>query len=174
MTRPTFRQAVPQDAARCFEIERAAYEGNEAATEEKISKRIAVYPEGFLVMEIDGQIVGFINSGCARHVVMSDESFKDLVGHESDAPNVVIMSVVVDPAHQGRGYSTLLMREFVSRMRRAEKATIQLMCKGRHVDLYAKQGYRYVKLSDSTHGGMTWHEMIMELPKRDGVSPSSN
>ena len=166
MARLTFRQAVPQDAVRCFEIERTAYEGDEAATEEKISKRIAVYPEGFLVMEIDGQIVGFINSGCAQHVVMSDEAFKDLVGHESNAPNVVIMSVVVAPAHQGRGYSTLLMREFVARMRRAGKTTIHLMCKSRHVDLYRKQGYRYVKLSDSTHGGMTWHEMIMELSSR--------
>jgi ribosomal protein S18 acetylase RimI-like enzyme len=165
MTQPTFRQAVPQDAARCYEIERTAYEGDEAATEEKIRKRIAVYPEGFLVMEVDGEIVAFINSGCARQVVMSDESFKELVGHEPDAPNVVIMSVVVAPAHQGRGYSTLLMREFVARMRRAGKAAIHLMCKSRHVDLYAKQGYRYVKLSDSTHGGMTWHEMIMELPK---------
>jgi len=165
MTRSTFRQAAPPDSARCFEIERAGYEGDEAATVEKISKRIAVYPEGFLLMEVDGQIVGFINSGCARHVVMSDESFKELVGHEPDAPNVVIMSVVVDPAHQGRGYSTLLMREFVGRMRRAGKAAIHLMCKSRHVDLYAKQGYRYVKLSDSTHGGMTWHEMIMELSR---------
>lgn len=165
MTRLTFRQAVLEDAARCFGIERTAYEGDEAATEEKIRKRIAVYPEGFLVLEVDGRIVGFINSGCARHVVMADESFKDLVGHEPDAPNVVIMSVVVDPAHQGRGYSTLLMREFVARMRQAGKASIHLMCKGRHVDLYAKQGYRYVKLSSSTHGGMTWHEMMMELSK---------
>src|SRR5262245_6781633 len=101
MTPPTFRQALRQDAPRCFEIERAAYEGDEAATEEKISRRIAVYPEGFLVLEVDGRIVGFINSGCARRVVMSDESFKELVGHEPDAPNVVIMSVVVDPAYQG-------------------------------------------------------------------------
>jgi len=165
MTRPTFRQAVPQDTARCFEIERTAYEGDEAATETKIAKRIAVYPAGFIVMEVDGQIVGFINSGCARHVVMSDESFKELVGHDPDAPNVVIMSVAVDPAYQGRGYSTLLMREFVARMRRAGKAAIHLMCKSRHVDLYTKQGYRYVKLSDSTHGGMTWHEMVMELSR---------
>ena len=163
MTQPTFRQAVPRDTARCFEIERTAYEGDEAATAEKIAKRIAVYPEGFLVMEVDGQIVGFINSGCARQVVMSDESFKDLVGHEPDAPNVVIMSVVIAPAYQGRGYSTLLMREVVARMRRAGKSAIHLMCKSRHVDLYTKHGYRYVKLSNSTHGGMTWHEMMMEL-----------
>ena len=166
MTRPTFRQAVPEDLARCFEIESAAYEGDEAATEEKIAKRIAAYPEGFLIMEVDGRVVGFINSGCAWNVVMSDESFKELVGHDSAAPNVVIMSVVIDPAYQGRGYSTLLMREFVAGMQRAGKATIHLMCKSRHVDLYAKQGYRYVKLSESTHGGMTWHEMVMELPQR--------
>ena len=55
------------------------------------------------------------------------------------------------------------MREFVARMQAAGKTTISLMCKSRHVDLYAKQGYRYVKLSDSTHGGMIWHEMIMSL-----------
>ena len=166
MRRLTFRQAAPRDTARCFEIERAAYEGDEAATEEKIAKRIAAYPDGFLVLELDGLIVGFINSGCARHVAMSDESFKDLVGHDPDAATVVIMSVAVDPAYQGRGYSTLLMREFVARMRRAGKAAIHLMCKSRHVGLYAKQGYRYVRLSDSTHGGMTWHEMIMELSTR--------
>ena len=166
MTRPMFRQAVPTDLARCFEIESAAYEGDEAATEAKIAKRIAAYPEGFLVMEVGDRIVGFINSGCAWNVVMSDESFKELVGHDSAAPNVVIMSVVVDPAYQGRGYSTSLMREFVARMRRAGKAAIHLMCKSRHVDLYTKQGYRYVKLSESTHGGMTWHEMVMELRTR--------
>lgn len=73
------------------------------------------------------------------------------------------MRATKPPAHQGRGYSTLLMREFVARMRRAGNAAIHLMCKSRHVDLYAKQGYRYVKRSDSTHGGMTWHEMLMEL-----------
>ena len=54
-------------------------------------------------MELDGKVVGFINSGCAHEVVMSDEAFKELVGHDPDAPNVVIMSVVLDPAYQGKG-----------------------------------------------------------------------
>ena len=157
------RNATGADADRCFEIETAAYEGDEAATFERIAKRIEVYPQGFLILEMDGQIAGFINSGCAREVEMSDDAFKQLVGHDPDAPNVVIMSVVVAPAYQGKGLSTALMSEFVTRMRAMGKTTIHLMCKKRHVPLYQKFEYRYLHPSASDHGGMSWHEMSMAL-----------
>lgn len=159
----TLRNAIPADAARCFDIEITAYEGDEAATPEKIATRIAQYPQGFLILEAEGEVVGFINCGCAHEVVMSDEAFKELVGHSAEAPNVVIMSVVVDPLHQGKGYSTLLMNEFVQRMRAMGKHTIHLMCKQRHVPLYEHMGYDYVRPSPSDHGGMAWHEMVMAL-----------
>ena len=158
-----FRNATLSNAARCFEIETSAYEGNEAATLEKISNRIAEYPQGFLILEIDHKVIGFINSGCAYEVAMSDEDFKDLVGHVSEAPNVVILSVVVDPAYQGKGHSKALMREFVKRMAGMDKKAIHLMCKEHHVPLYEKFGYRYTKPSVSDHGGMQWHEMVMAL-----------
>ena len=87
----------------------------------------------------------------------------DATWHSADAPNVVIMSVVIDPAKQGKGYSTLLMREFVRGMKALEKKTIHLMCKEHHVGLYERMGYRYVQPSPSNHGGMSWHEMVMEL-----------
>ncbi|MEX0294825.1 GNAT family N-acetyltransferase [Pseudomonas putida] len=163
MGTPHFRQPVPQDAERCYEIEIGAYEGDEAATLEKIRTRIAQYPEGFLLLEVDGKVVGFINSGCAHEVVISDEAFKELVGHDPAAANVVIMSVVVDPACQGKGYAKLLMNTFVQRMAALEKRTIHLMCKQQHVELYRKMGYQYVKPSPSDHGGMAWHEMVMAL-----------
>ncbi|MFC0167290.1 GNAT family N-acetyltransferase [Pseudoduganella danionis] len=163
MITPIFRQAQPGDTSRCYHIESTAYEGDEAATREKIATRIAQYPEGFLVMELDGEIIGFINSGCAIEVVMSDEEFKELIGHDAMAPNVVIMSVVLDPAHQGKGYSSMLMQTFVEQMRGMGKQTIHLMCKDRHVDLYEHFGYQYVRPSSSDHGGMAWHEMVMKL-----------
>lgn len=163
MSTPLFRQAVPADVDRCYEIETLAYEGDEAATREKIATRIQRYPQGFMCMELNGEVAGFINAGCAWAVVMSDEEFKELVGHDPDAPNAVIMSVVVHPDFQGKGYSSLMMREFVTRMKAMHKKTIHLMCKDRHVDLYAHFGYRYVKPSESDHGGMAWHEMVMAL-----------
>lgn len=158
-----FRNARPSDAVRCFELETAAYEGDEAATLRKISDRIKVYPDGFLVLEAEGEIVGFMNCGCAYDVELSDEEFKELVGHDPDAPNVVIMSVVVDPLHQGKGHSRALMEEFVSRMKLMGKSAIYLMCKEHHVPLYQRFGFIYLHPSTSDHGGMTWHEMSMEL-----------
>lgn len=159
----TWRTARQEDAQRCYEIERTAYEGDEAATLEKIALRIAGYPQGFLVMEQEGTVIGFINSGCAWDVVMSDEAFKELVGHDAKAPKVVIMSVVIDPDWQGRGLASPMMATFISRMRELGKTEIHLMCKERHVPLYEKMGYRYMRPSESDHGGMAWHEMMMPL-----------
>jgi ribosomal protein S18 acetylase RimI-like enzyme len=163
MTRTTLRHAVPRDACRCFEIESTAYEGDEAATLAKIAKRIDVYPQGFLVLEVDDELVGFINSGCAHQVAMSDSAFKELVGHDPAAPKVVIMSVAVAPAWQGRGFSKLLMAEFLRRMRAAGKREVHLMCKQGHIELYRRMGYDYVQQSASNHGGLCWHEMIQRL-----------
>jgi ribosomal protein S18 acetylase RimI-like enzyme len=163
MSTPVFRQATPADVDHCYDIEITSYEGDEAATREKIATRINRYPEGFLCMELDGEVIGFINAGCAWEVVMSDEEFKELVGHDPAAPNAVIMSVVIHPNYQGKGYSSLLMREFVAHLTEMNKKTIHLMCKDRHVDLYAHFGYQYIKPSASDHGGMAWHEMMMTL-----------
>lgn len=158
-----FRSGEKSDAARCFEIETSAYEGDEAATLEKITQRLTDYPQGFLILEIQGTVVGFINSGCAFEVEMADEEFKELIGHAPEAPNVVILSVVVDPAYQQQGNAGALMAEFVKRMAAMGKTTIHLMCREQHVPLYEKFGYRYIKPSASDHGGMMWHEMIMTL-----------
>ncbi|MEM9472434.1 MAG: GNAT family N-acetyltransferase [Pseudomonadota bacterium] len=163
MTSLCFRNAVPEDAERCHAIEAASYEGDEAATLAKITTRIAAYPQGFLILDVDGEIAGFINSGCAFDVDMLDEAFKELAGHDPAAPNVVILSVVVDPQYQGNGYARKLMQEFSTRMRCLNKQAIHLMCRDQHVKLYEKLGYRYVKPSESSHGGMSWHEMVASL-----------
>jgi ribosomal protein S18 acetylase RimI-like enzyme len=163
MPTPSFRPATPSDTSRCYEIEISAYEGDEAATREKIATRIAQYPEGFLIMELASHVIGFINSGCAYDVVMSDEAFKELVGHDPHAPNVVIMSVVIDPSFQGKGHLRPMMKVFVDQMKQMGKQSIHLMCREHHVDVYKRLGYRYIKPSPSEHGGMQWHEMLMEL-----------
>lgn len=158
-----FRLAIPADADRCFEIESSAFDAGAAATRDKIARRIATYPQGFLVLEVASETVGFVNSGCAREVDLADADFKDLRGHAPDAPNVVVLSVAVDPAHQHRGHATALMREFVARMNAAGKRSIHLICRDHHVGLYQAMGYAHVGPSASTHGGARWQEMAMHL-----------
>ena len=163
MSTPIFRQATLADVDRCYTIEITAYEGDEAATREKIATRINRYPEGFMCMELDGEVIGFINAGCAWDVVMSDEEFKELVGHDPQAPNAVIMSVVLHPDYQGKGLSTALMQAFIEHMRQQGKTAIYLMCKAQYLEMYKRFGYQFLKKSDSTHGGEEWFEMVQGI-----------
>lgn len=163
MSHVTFRQATAADIDRCYEIESAAYPADEAATREKIAIRIARYPQGFLCMEQRREVIGFINAGCAWEVVMSDEAFKELVGHDPAAPNAVIMSVVLHPDYQGQGLSTQMMQAFIAHLRQQGKTAIYLMCKAQYLEMYKRFGYQFLKRSDSTHGGEEWFEMMQTL-----------
>ncbi|MBK9709758.1 MAG: hypothetical protein IPO81_00240 [Kouleothrix sp.] len=58
----TIRPVTPADLDACAAIEAACY-GPEGATRERIARRIATYPEGFLVATLGGQVVGFVHSG---------------------------------------------------------------------------------------------------------------
>jgi ribosomal protein S18 acetylase RimI-like enzyme len=115
------RGVTESDLDRCFEIEKDSYEKGEAATREKIRKRILRYPEGFIVMELRGSVVGFINCGATDNVDLANEDFKDLVGHDSNGNHVVIFSVVVHRDYQGKGLAGKLLTDFIFRIQQMQK-----------------------------------------------------
>jgi len=151
------------DLQRCHQIEASCYEPSEAATKENIKKRIRRYAEGFLVARLDGEVVGFINSGATNAIDLADEQFKDLIGHEPEGVNIVILSLAVHKDHQGTGVSRALLDTFIAHMRGLSKERILLICKDNLVVYYKKFGFEYVGRSQSTHGGFQWHEMALEL-----------
>ncbi|GGB96453.1 N-acetyltransferase [Marinobacterium zhoushanense] len=157
------REVRIADLDSCYEIETTAYAGDEAASREKIEKRIQTYPEGFIVLELGNRIVGFVNGGATDKVEMSDEAFKELVGHDPAGKHIVIMSVVVHPAYQGRGYASQLLVAFIDKMRALGKHSIHLICQTELIDFYTKHGFQYCCKSASDHGGLSWHEMQMDL-----------
>lgn len=157
------RTVNEQDLDRCFEIESVSYSGDEAATEDKILRRIRTYPEGFIVLENDREIIGFINSGATHEVELSDEEFKELIGHDPDGKHIVILSVVVHPAYQGKGMASKLMNSFINRMKALGKSDIYLICQTDLIDMYARYGFVNLGASDSDHGGLSWNEMSLSL-----------
>tara|TARA_B110000091_G_C13721674_1_gene435064 strand:+ start:267 stop:764 length:498 start_codon:yes stop_codon:yes gene_type:complete len=157
------RNVKVSDLDRCFEIETAAYAGDEAASKEKILTRIQTYPEGFIVLENKEEIVGFINSGATHTVELSDEAFKELVGHDPQGEYIVIMSVVVHPKHQGQNMANKLLSSFINTMNQLDKTNIYLICQTALIPMYAKHGFIHVGESDSSHGGLSWHEMSLSL-----------
>ena len=164
-THHLIRQVTFEDLDRCYAIERAAYAGDEAATREKIARRIREYPEGFILCEHEGVVAGFINCGATDDVDLASEAFKDLEGHDPAGKHVVVFSVAVHPAFQGRGFARQLLEAFAARMQAMGKHAIHLICRRRHIDFYAQYGFSYVQPSASQHGGRQWHEMVRELER---------
>jgi ribosomal protein S18 acetylase RimI-like enzyme len=163
MSHLNIRNVTEQDIDRCYEIETTSYAGDEAASKEKILKRIQTYPEGFTVLENEREIIGFINAGATDNVVLSDETFKELVGHDPNGKKIVIMSVVVHPKYQGQGMAGKLMDDFIGRMKLMGKEEIFLICQEELIGMYARFGYQDLGPSDSDHGGLSWHEMSLSL-----------
>ena len=154
------RHVVEGDLDACFTIESTCYT-TDAATREKIEKRIALFPAGFLVAEVDGQVVGMVNCGATNNEDITDDAFKDMTDHVHDGKHIVIFSLAVLPAFQGVGISGRLMEKFIEASRDLEKEKILLMCKSGLISYYRKYGFLYAGKSKSTLGGFEWHEMYL-------------
>ena len=160
----TIRRVERSDAEACARLEQRCYSRLEAATQEYLEKRIEVYPDGFYVAELDGRIVGIINSGATHKSDITDEELKYLIGHVRNGRNSVIFSVAVDPACRGRGIARQLIGRLVEVSEVKEKQRIVLLCREELIEFYRKLGFSYGGLSVSHFGGFSWHQMQYELP----------
>jgi ribosomal protein S18 acetylase RimI-like enzyme len=159
MENVNIRQVTAEDLEACFVIETACFPPSESADKETIALRIAKFPQGFLVAEVAGQLVGMLNSGCTNKADLSSEDLKKLIGHDAAGGNLVVFSLAVHPNFQKRGIARRLMMCFFEEARRLEKQKILLICKQELVGYYQRLGFVHLGGSKSTHGGSVWHEM---------------
>ena len=163
MSEITIRHVLPKDLDECFAIEIAGFPPEEAATKETIKLRIDIFPEGFLVAEVDGKVVGMLNSAATEKDDLSDEELKQLTGHDPAGKNLVVFALAVLPEYQKRGIAGQLMSRFVEEACQQAKESVLLMCKQHLIAYYERMGFAHVGLSRSTHGGAEWHEMRLRL-----------
>lgn len=156
------RQVEGHDLNECYRVESACYT-SDGATRWKIQKRIKLFPEGFLVAESKGAIIGLINSASTDKEDITDKELKDMVGHVQDGKNVVIFSLAVLPEFQGTGISKQLMSRFIEVSKDLKKGKILLLCKSELIPYYENYGFLYGGKSKSIHGGFEWHEMYLPL-----------
>jgi len=157
------RHVVPDDLDGCFTVETSGFSAEEAATRETIRLRIDTFPQGFLVAEMDGRIVGILNSGATDKEDISDEELKQLVGHNPEGRNMVVFGLAVLPEFRKQGIARELMSRFAAETRDVKKKSILLLCKQALIPYYERLGFEHVGLSRSTHGGAEWHAMRLRL-----------
>lgn len=166
----SIRQVTPNDLDACFNLESICFLPSEAASRKNIRTRIENYPEGFLVAEYQGSVIGHINSGSCNQDDITDEDFKALVGHESDGSNNVVFSLAVLPEFQGKGIARQLLSRFAEISLANHKQKILLLCKADLRAFYQKLGFTSLGQSASTHGGFIWYEMEKILMYEGGIS----
>lgn len=165
MEKIIIRHVLPRDLDECYLVEVSGFPPEEAATRETIKLRIDTFPQGFLVAEMNGTIVGILNSAATDKDDLSDEELKQLIGHDPDGKNLVVFALVVLPEFQKQGIANQMMTRFVEEARAHKKENVLLMCKQHLIAYYERMGFAHVGLSRSTHGGAEWHEMRLTLEK---------
>jgi ribosomal protein S18 acetylase RimI-like enzyme len=165
MEKIIIRHVLPRDLDECYLVEVSGFPPEEAATRETIKLRIDTFPQGFLVAEMNGTIVGILNSAATDKDDLSDEELKQLIGHDPDGKNLVVFALVVLPEFQKQGIANQMMTRFVEEARARKKENALLMCKQHLIAYYERMGFAHVGLSRSTHGGAEWHEMRLVLEK---------
>lgn len=163
MNEYNIRMVEPDDLTACHTIEAVSFPPCEAAWTTSLRNRIEIYPEGFLVAEHDGRVVGQVNSGSTHKDDISDEEFKQLIGHDPDGDNIVIFSLSVLPEYRSKGVGTRLLENFISQAREMGKSKVMLLCKESLIGYYARCGFSDMGVSACRHGNAEWHEMVLSL-----------
>ena len=126
--------------------------GSHSGTGSRITDRFWLYEE-------DGRVVSFVNGLCTGEPHLRDEMYDDAGLHEKDGGWQMIFGVDTDPAYRGRGFAGTLIRELIRDVKREGRLGVVLTCKEKLIPWYKTFGFEDEGLSDSTHGGVPWHEM---------------
>ena len=103
------RKATIQDLDQITKIESKCFPESEAASKESLEARILTFSDSFWVLEVDNQIVSFINGMITNEKTINDEMFEDVTLHNPKGDWQAIFGVDTLPEYQGKGYASILM-----------------------------------------------------------------
>lgn len=153
------RQAKQEEAPLLGEIENLCFPPSEAASAKEVIRRMEVFPENFLVAELDGKIVGFINGGTAREPYLPDEMYHDYSLHDPRGDYQTVFGLNVLPEYRRRGIARSLVNAYISLARERRKKGVVLTCKEHLIPFYESAGLQNYGKADSVHGGAVWYDM---------------
>lgn len=161
MSNLLIRNVTIDDLDIIYNIEKECFPESEAASYEAFKDRIYAFPESFFVAELDNEIIGFINGGITDKDTLEDEFYHDLSQHNPNGAYQTVFGLDVLPKYQHKGYASLLMDHLINISKERNKKGIMLTCKDYLVGFYQKFGYEHLGVSESSHGGAKWNDMLI-------------
>lgn len=153
------RPAIPEDGETLAVIEATCFPAAEAASRETVLQRLAAFPENFIVAEVNGKPVGFINGGNTDTQHLPDAMYHDLTLHKPNGHYQTVFGLNVLPDYQRHGIAAKLVRSYIDLAKKHRRKGIILTCKDHMIHYYERFGFVNHGIADSTHGGAKWNDM---------------
>ena len=153
------RTAVQADLKALAAVEALCFPPAEAAGEDTLAGRLAVYPNHFWLLEDEGTLVSYVNGMVTDEPVLRDEMYHDPHLHNEQGAWQMIFGVNTIPAYRRRGCAGTLLERVSADARAQGRRGCVLTCKEKLIHYYEFFGYRCEGVSGSTHGGAVWYAM---------------
>ena len=154
------RKAAASDLDAVASLEETCFPPAEAASRESFRTRLAVYPDYFLLLFLDGELVSFVDGFVTDERDLTDEMYADASMHDPDGAWQMIFGVNTHPAYRGHGYAAELIGKMIRCAEGEGRKGVVLTCKSNLVSYYARFGFLDEGISEeSVHGGAVWHQM---------------
>lgn len=153
------RHAVMNDLPALAAVEAACFPPAEAADEDSLRRRLAVYPDHFWLLWDGDTLVGFVNGMVTQKADLADEMYDNANLHDENGPWQMIFGVDTLPAYRRRGCAQLLLERAIADARDQGKKGLVLTCKEHLLHYYAKFGFVSEGISQSVHGNVQWYQM---------------
>lgn len=158
-----FRTAQLSDLDRVTEIEYICFPAEQAATRAAFEQRIKTFPSHFILLEHEGTPIGFVNGAVLDARYIEDEMYERTDSHNERGAYQSVYGLDVLPEYRGRGLAHKLMAQLIDQAKKEERKGVTLTCLDEKIGFYETMGFKNEGVSDSSHGGVVWNNMILEF-----------
>lgn len=158
-----FRTAQLSDLDRVTEIEYICFPAEQAATRAAFEQRIKTFPSHFILLEHEGTPIGFVNGAVLDARYIEDEMYERTDSHNERGAYQSVYGLDVLPEYRGRGLAHKLMAQLIDQAKKEGRRGVTLTCLEEKIGFYETMGFKNEGVSDSSHGGVVWNNMILEF-----------
>ena len=158
-----FRIAQLSDLDRVTEIEYICFPAEQAATRAAFEQRIKTFPSHFILLEHEGTPIGFVNGAVLDARYIEDEMYERTDSHNEQGAYQSVYGLDVLPEYRGRGLAHKLMAKLIDQAKKEGRRGVTLTCLEEKIGFYETMGFKNEGVSDSSHGGVVWNNMILEF-----------
>lgn len=153
------RTATIQDLDAVTALEAVCFPPAEAADKESFQTRLEAFGDHFWLLFDGDTLVSMVNGMVTDLPDLADEMYHDAGMHDPKGKWQMIFGVDTHPEYQRQGFAGQVLNRAIADAKEQGRAGLVLTCKDALVHYYAKFGFKDEGISESSHGGVVWHQM---------------